>query len=385
MGQQPFGDIPLFRELQRLLAASGDSPVNLEVAGQVATSIALEGNPEGLVPEEERRLVLDTVRLTEASLAGYTRISLTEPISSAALTRREWIDRTLVSWRWLFERLAARFIDDFGGRVGTGEAVDQMQLVMKQIGPLLMGLQAGALVGHLAREVLSGYDPSIPRDGDHGISIVLPNVHTVGDDYGLDRSASTRWLVLQDVARHLIVQGVPWVPSYRKSLMTDLIDAIEIDAEGLEKRLMDLQGGGLEALQEGVTVDTSIPLVPTERHTAALNRVKAFVGLHEGYAARAAAIVGPQTIGDVGKVEEAISRYRAGHSAAKALLANVLGFSLDRDLVTTGMTFCAAIAKLEGLPLLNRVWDAPDNLPTYAELQDPFLWIDRVKDPQSLT
>ena len=34
--------------------------------------------------------------------------------------------------------------------------------------------------------------------------------------------------------------------------------------------------------------------------------------------------------------------------------------------------------QLEGLPALNRVWEAPDNLPTYAELKDPFVWIDRV-------
>ena len=35
MTQDPFGDIPLFREIQRLLA-SGGGPVNLEIARQIA-------------------------------------------------------------------------------------------------------------------------------------------------------------------------------------------------------------------------------------------------------------------------------------------------------------------------------------------------------------
>jgi uncharacterized protein (DUF2342 family) len=160
--------------------------------------------------------------------------------------------------------------------------------------------------------------------------------------------------------------------------MTALIDAIEIDTGELERRLVDLQTQGMEALQEGAAVDASIPLVPTADHQQALDRVRAFVGLHEGYAARAGAAVGEQLMGDTVRVSEVIARQRATTSDAKDLLANVLGFSLDRDLVTTGTTFCAAIEQLEGLPALNRVWEAPDNLPTYGELKDPFVWIDRV-------
>ena len=110
----------------------------------------------------------------------------------------------------------------------------------------------------------------------------------------------------------------------------------------------------------------------------ALNRVRAFVGLHEGYAARAAGTVGEQLYGDATRVAEVIARQRATASDAKEMLSSVLGFSLDRDLVTTGTTFCAAVEKLEGLTELNRVWAAPDNLPTYDELKDPFVWIDRV-------
>ena len=60
------------------------------------------------------------------------------------------------------------------------------------------------------------------------------------------------------------------------------------------------------------------------------------------------------------------------------MLASVLGFSVDRDLESSGRTFCEAVVKLEGIAALNRVWDAPDNLPTYDEIRDPFQWIDRV-------
>jgi len=245
-----------------------------------------------------------------------------------------------------------------------------------------MGLQSGTLVGHLAREVISGFDPSIPREGEDGIVLVLPNIEKVATDYELDVESVIRWVALQDVARHLVVHGVSWVAPYRRNLMTALVDAIEIDTGEMQRRLMDLQTQGMEALQEGTAIDASIPIVATPAHQQALDRVRAFVGLHEGYAARASTAVGEELLADTTRIAEVIARQRAATSEAKELLANVLGFSLDRDLVATGTTFCAAVEKLEGLPALNRVWEAPDNLPTYPELRDPFLWIDRVLKQQ---
>jgi putative hydrolase len=380
----PFGDIPLFREIQRLLASSGTGPVNLEIAGQVAQSVATEGQAEGPILDARKRVLAEVVHTSETLLAGYTRLSLLEPIQSEAVTRSGWATKTLSAWRWLLERMASRFVDELGGD-SADESEQQMAMVMKQVGPLLMGLQSGTLVGHLAREVISGFDPSIPRDGENAIVLVIPNIEKLAHDYELDVDTVIRWVALQDVARHIVVQGVSWVGPYRRNLMTALIDSIEIDTSEMQRRLVDLQSLGMEALQEGASIDSTLPLVPTTAHQQALNRMRAFVGLHEGYSARAAEAVAKRSFGEETKVAEVIARQRAASSDAKDLLENVLGFSLSRDLVSTGTTFCAAIEKLEGLTALNRVWEAPDNLPTYDELKDPFLWIDRVLKQEELT
>lgn len=376
MDPEPFGDIPLFREIQRLLASSGSGPVNLEIASQVANAVATEGRAEEPISGEMRKVLAEAIHSSESVLAGYTRLPLVEPITGEALTRAGWANQTLSSWRWLLERLASRFIDE-SAAASPDEPTGQMTMVMKQVGPLLMGLQAGTLVGQLAREVVSSFDPSIPRDGEDSIVIVIPNAIAIASGYDIDAAAVVRVVAVQDVARHLVVQGVGWVAPYRKNLLTTLVDTIEIDTDELQRRLMDLQSQGMEALQEG-QMEANLPMVPTPAHQAALDRVRAFVGLHEGYAAHATTAIAPQVLGDIGRVDEAISRHRVAASEAKDMLASVLGFALDRDLAATGTTFCAAIERLEGLPALNLVWEAPDNLPTYAELKDPFVWIDRV-------
>lgn len=376
MDPEPFGDIPLFREIQRLLASSGAGPINLEIAGQVANAVATEGQAEEPVTDDLRTALTDAIHSSESVLAGYTRLALIEPISGEALTRAGWATKTLRAWRWLLERLATRFIDE-SAAAAPDEAMNQMTMVLKQVGPLLMGLQAGTLVGQLAREVVSGFDPSIPRENEDSIVVVIPNVRTIATGYDLEVAEVARVVAVQDVARQLVVQGVGWVAPYRKNLMTALVDAIEIDTGELERRLMDLQTQGMEALQEG-QMEATLPLVPTAAHHSALDRVRAFVGLHEGYAAHATTAIAPQVLGDIARVDEAIARHRAAASEAKDMLAGMLGFALDRDLAATGTTFCAAIEQLEGLAALNRAWTAPDNLPTYAELKDPFIWIDRV-------
>ncbi|MGH2756982.1 MAG: zinc-dependent metalloprotease, partial [Actinomycetota bacterium] len=185
-------------------------------------------------------------------------------------------------------------------------------------------------------------------------------------------------LSLHDVARALVMRGVPWVNRYHRGLLIELVDAIEIDISQLERRLMDLQTGGIESLQEADAIDSSIPLVETERHRNALSKLRAFVGLFEGYAAHAADSVRSTIVADSPRIQEGIARHQSSPSQGKELLANVLGFSADRELEAAGRTFCEAIVKLEGLARLNLVWEAPDNLPSYAELKDPFEWIDRV-------
>jgi uncharacterized protein (DUF2342 family) len=36
------------------------------------------------------------------------------------------------------------------------------------------------------------------------------------------------------------------------------------------------------------------------------------------------------------------------------------------------------VVKLRGIASLNRIWEAPDNLPTLDEIKDPFAWMERV-------
>lgn len=377
---QPFGDIPLFRELQRILA-SGQGPINFEIARQIAGTLATQAPDPSPSPDETRSFA-DGVREAEVLLTGYMRLSSDEPLRSKTMGRATWVLAALDGWKWLLEGLATRFTHALSG-VGPDEGdpgAAPMAQMMGQVAPLLLGIQTGTVVGNLSTDALARHDPPIPLDDDASLFFVTPNVATVADAYDLEPGAFRGWLALHETARQLVVTSTPWVGRYFRSLLVALVDSIEIDTADMERRLMDLQSGGPEALQSGAAMNQMIPIAATERHERALATLRSFLAVFEGYAEHAAAAVKPTLLGDTARIDEGMGRHRAAPSEGKAMLASVLGIERDRALESAGQTFCAAVMKLRGIAALNEVWAAPDNLPTLGEIKDPFAWMERVLD-----
>lgn len=376
---QPFGDIPLFRELQRLLASS-QGPVNLEIARQIAGTLATQ-TPDPTPPAEATRALADGVRDSQAVLSGYTRLTLDEPIASITIGRATWVLRALDGWKWLLEATATRFTDGMSAMGGSEDpAMNPVAQMMGQIAPLLLGIQTGTVVGNLATDALGRHDPPIPLDDDGRLFFVTPNIARTAEEYDFDLATFHRWVALHETARQLLIASTPWTAKYVRSLLVALIGSIEIDAGDMERRLMELQSGGPEALQSGAAMDQLIPIASTERHRRALANLRSFLAVFEGYAENAAAAVKSSVVGDASRIDEGMARHRASPSDGKAMLASVLGIERDRSLENAGQTFCAAVVKLRGVAALNQVWAAPDNLPTLAEIKDPFAWMERVLD-----
>jgi putative hydrolase len=379
MTQEPFGDIPLFREIQRLLSAGG-GPINYEIARQVAGAVAAQGRRGAPPSPESSRALDDAVHRSETIVSGYTRLPLEEPLQAELVDRSWWISSTLDAWKWLLEHLAGRFLGEMG-KMGPEEAGgNPLQAAMEQIAPLLLGIQVGTLMGNLAREQLGRHDLPIPRDDDGHLFVVGENVEALAADYGVPADRVQQWIALNEVARGLVFRQVQWLNRYFKGLLIELVDSIEIDTAALERRLMDLQSGGMESLEQSMNVQEAIPIVPSERHNRALGNVQAFVAVFEGYARNASSQVAAEVVEEPSKIDEVMVRRATTPTDGERLLSGLLGLSFDRALEQSGATFCAAVVSLKGLPALNRVWDAPDNLPTLAEIKDPFQWIERVLD-----
>lgn len=380
MSEQPFGDIPLFRELERILASS-DGPINFEIARQVATAAATHGLSRPSPAPEASRVLSDAVRMAEEYLAGYTRLQTTEPAHVSVIDRGRWVSSTLQAWRWVLVAVAERFTSLMTAQTSAGDQPDtqtQMPAMLGNVAPLLLGIQVGTMMGQLALTAVGRYDLPIPREDDGALIFVDQNIAAIASDYDLDREGLRKWLALQHSARHVVAVAVPWFSRYLKGLLIEIVESIEIDMGDIERRIAELQSQGPDALQSEMGAPDLLPIVETERRRRANDRLAAFVSLWEGYARHTAEKVGDTIVRDGSRISESMARRALAPNEGEAMMAGVLGLSIDRALQASGQTFCAAVVSLRGLPALNKAWEAPDNLPALDEIKDPFAWMDRV-------
>ena len=77
-GPQDFGelfnDVPLFREIQRVLLA-GSGPINWELARQIGVAAAQEGRSDPTPSSDDLRTMEEAVRVAELQVVGLTGLA----------------------------------------------------------------------------------------------------------------------------------------------------------------------------------------------------------------------------------------------------------------------------------------------------------------------
>ena len=91
-----------------------------------------------------------------------------------------------------------------------GEAEGQsIQAAMGQIGPLLMGMQAGTLGRAAVARGDRSLRPSDPARRRRPLVRRHPNIESICNDYGFDREDFYRWVAVNEVSRHLCASQRP--------------------------------------------------------------------------------------------------------------------------------------------------------------------------------
>src|SRR5881409_1992098 len=97
------GEIPLFREIQRVLMAS-IGPVNWELARQVGIAAASWGTDDPAPSEEDRAGLEQTVRAAELAVVDLTALPMPLDVARVEAVRRaQWVEASIPSLREVIE------------------------------------------------------------------------------------------------------------------------------------------------------------------------------------------------------------------------------------------------------------------------------------------
>lgn len=375
-----WNDVPLFREIQRVLLSS-TGPVNWELARQVGIASSSWGTDDPAPTDEDRQTFEEAVRVAEMQVAAFTGLEAPHDLPVVKAVRRaEWIAENLEGLRALLEPSAAKLGEAVakaqGIQMPEGAPEGAMQM-LRQLSPLLLGAQVGSVLGTLAQQVLGQYDVAVPRPaGAAALLFVVPNIAAFERDWSLDRTEFRTWVALHEVT-HRVEFSRPWALPRFRELLEDFLSTLELDVEGLQRRFETLDPSNPEAVQEMLAGDEGLfgTVLDTEQRLK-LGRIQAFMAAAEGYGDHVMHALGRSLLGTYGRIEEAMRRYRETEHA-DPVFERLLGIEMKREQYRAGKAFCDTVVSLTDEATLARMWDSAEALPSLPEIDEPRLWLAR--------
>lgn len=311
--------------------------------------------------EESERLVRD-----------YTGLTPDRPLPAPELLdRSDWIDANLRSARPMLDPLAQR----------VGRGIGPAGPVLEGVAGVLLAAELGVLLGYVGRRVLGQYElvilePQAPAR----LLFVGPNLDEAAREMKVDEDELLSWVALHEVTHALQFGGVPWLRGHLAGLLRLLLDSLEVAFE--PSRVLRLPTrGDLRALADAIAAGDLLSIITDPEQRVLIERLQSVMAVLEGHAEHVMDAVGTELLSSLPQLREAMSRRRRSQSAISRLVQRLLGLELKLQQYEVGRRFCDRVVELGGVEALNRVWTAPDALPTPAELEDPEAWMRRTRVP----
>ena len=380
---------------QFLSAGASNSSTRWDQAKQMAAGIANDGHSTPNVEPSDRIAFEQLQRVAQLHLEQVTGLVVSGEIQ--LVSRAQWTASTIDAYRPLFEQLADSFstmlksqLEDISssglmdldlpadGMVDPRQLMDMMS---KMIGPMMLSMMAGSMVGQLGTRVFGSFDLPIPRPSDDPVMVVSENISAFAADWSLPPDDVRLWVSLHELASHTVLT-LPHVGGVISDLLGAHASAFTADMSELEQRLGDadpFSPEGIDKIQHLLgSPDLVLGAIRSPAQTALLPALDAIISVIGGYVDWAIDEIGSTLLSDHQHVSEALRRRRVTTDDASRFCERLFGLELTQDRFDRGGEFIAGIVQRAGNEALTSLWSSAEALPTPAEIAAPGVWVARM-------
>ena len=375
----PFGGIPMFGDLARML--SQQAGAGWDAARQLAISVATDNGAETNVDPLERMAFEPLARVAELHIVNATGLDVTATgLTIVPVTRGEWAARTLEAWRPLLDALTGSLTGTEAAEPDPADPMGFLAPLMRMVAPMMLGMTAGSMVGHLARRAFGQYDLPIPRTASDELMVVPANIAEFASDWSLPIDDLRMWVCLQEVATHAVLR-VPHVRTRLDAFMTQYAAGFEPDSGDFMSRFEAVDPTSAEGGFEAMFSDPELMLgaMRSDAQRALLPAYEALVATIVGYVDHLMDTVSVGLLTRYSMIAEAIRRRRVETDASDRFVERLFGLELTQATVDRGEAFVRGVLERSDEATLSRVWESDETLPTPAELDAPGLWLARLE------
>jgi len=374
MGNDPAALRAMVAHMQRMLAQTGDDPVNWTIAHDVARqAAAADGDPS--TGQVEHRQATEALRTADLWLDRVTEIPSATG-RTEAWSRAEWVENTLPVWKVVVEPVA-RHVGEALATTLRQQAPDEIQAglagampMLHRMSGVLFGTQVGQALGTLAREVVSAGDVGLPLVGSGRAALLPTNLTSFGEGLGLPADEVRLYMALREAAHARLFSGVPWLRAHLLAAVGEYARGISIDTTKIEQAVQELSVEELESLQDALASGLFEP-ERTESQQAALDRLELGLALVEGWVDHVVDGAAHDTLPHAQALRETIRRRRAAGGPAEHTFAALVGLHLRPRRLREASAVWQELARLHGPDGRDGLWQHPDLLPASTALADP--------------
>jgi putative hydrolase len=381
----PFAAFPMFGDLARAL--QGQGPLNWDAARQFAMLGATEGAAEANVDPQVRMQYADLARIAAMHVNDVTGSDIVFP-EARIVNRSQWTSETLEAYRPLFTDLATSLgqqpavPDD---EPASDPLVQMLSGIGRMMGPAMMGMAVGSMVGSLAKRVFGLHDLPIPRSRQE-VVLVGATIDAFAADWEIPVDEMRLWVLAHELSGFQLF-SVAHIRETLADLVRQHVGGFRPDPSAIADKLGsfdpfagDDAGDPAQALQR-IFGDPEVLLgaVSSPEQIALQPRLDAAVAAVVGYTDWVVDAVAVRVIGgEALRIAEAVRRQRGGATSDDVFVERLLGIRLGDEQVRRGKGFVQGVVDRVGEHGLTRLLTMPDSMPTPNEIDAPGLWIARV-------
>ncbi|MFZ4584712.1 MAG: zinc-dependent metalloprotease [Acidimicrobiia bacterium] len=395
-GLGPLGALD-FSQLGAMLQSDG--PLNWEIARQTAAWVAAGDTaataptPDAPVDPATRAEILALVDIAVTHVVGATGLSGSFETRRDVLGPQAWAHQQLDALKPVLEAFATTLERALIEEIQSGETPldltanpfgflaggDPFGGIMKMLAPVLLGVQAGSMVGYLAQHAIGRYDLPLPLDAEPSLVFVAQNLDAFQTSWELDRNDTRLYIALHETV-HAAVRSVPWVRERLVNLAIEYVQAYTIDANAMDQQFEGLDPTDPSTFAAaGANPIALLGAIRGPGQDDVLDRLRTFASVIEGYGDAVLDHIGRPLVASFDRIHEALARHRLERGEAGQFIEGLLGVDLQREHYEAGRTFADGVVERAGLDGLNQLWDDARRLPTPAELSAPGLWLARLE------
>ncbi|MBB4736327.1 coenzyme F420 biosynthesis associated uncharacterized protein [Micrococcus cohnii] len=262
--------------------------------------------------------------------------------------------------------------------------------------------ELGGILAWLSSKVLGQYDPfsalTPGPDGDRRpgsggrLMLVAPNVAMVRAELNVIPEDFRMWVCLHEQTHRVQFAAAPWLAEHLRDEITGFTSAMFDKSESLSGRLraalLAARPGGDEAgPADGAADGHGVPAprgglmaaLHDEEDRARMSRLTAVMSLLEGHANVVMDGVDASVVSSVKTIRRRFGERQQRRSPLDRWVRRMLGMDAKMRQYQDGQRFVTAVVEQLGMDGFNVVWDAPELLPTEAEVHAPEQWVRRIR------